>query len=180
MRHVLKDIPGTEEIGGGHAVPKDIKLELSDDQWNDIYKFTFIRNPFDWMLSTYNYILAYKVHGYHDVVSKMDLTEFIEFYVNTMMLNEGVPIGANKCVSLHEFITDNNGNVIVDFIGRFENANEDMKKVMKVLNLPEEDLPFKNVNPYREADYRVCYNDKSRALVEKYFKKDLEYFGYSF
>jgi hypothetical protein len=41
-------------------------------------------------------------------------------------------------------------------------------------------VPTVNVNKMNDKPYREVYDAKTRAFVEKNFKKDLEYFEYEF
>jgi len=172
------------EYFGGHCLPRDGKELMYKDKkktmFNNYFKFTFVRNPFDWLLSTYNYILAYPNHINHEAVKSLDLAGFIQHYVDVMMLNEGRGVGMNKCVTMYDFITDKDGKLLVDFVGKFENVNKDMEYVLGQVGIPYVELPFVNVNPSRVSDYRVCYNEEAKDLVEKYFEKDLDYFNYRF
>jgi hypothetical protein len=173
------------EIGiGGHALPRDIKEIMYQDGLKDIYddyfKFTVVRNPFDWMVGTYFYIMAYKSHINYEAIKDMNLAQFIQHYVDVMMLNEGRGIGENKCVTIYDFVSDSNGDVMVDYIGKYENLKEDMPFILKKVGIEEIELPVINTNPLRQPDYKQYYDAESISLVEKYFAKDLEYFNYKF
>ncbi|MBK7362940.1 MAG: sulfotransferase family 2 domain-containing protein [Micavibrio sp.] len=187
IRLALNPNPETScEFEEGHSIPRDIKQIMYDSEKKDIYdnyfKFAFIRNPFDWIVSTYYYIKIFENHGNHNDVSKLNLNEFISYYVNYMMPNQGfnLKLGVNKCVTPMEYITDNGGNLIVDFVGRFENLNEDYKEICDKIGIEYKEPPIYNVNMSKEKDYRKYYDNNSRKLVEKLFAKDLEYFKYSF
>lgn len=180
MRNVLNNIEGTHEIGSGHSTPVDIKNYLGQEAWGSYFKFTVIRNPFDWLLSTYNYIRAYGIHREYAKVIKMDLAQFIEYYATEMMRNEGLEPGTNKCTSLHGFITDEKGEIILDYVGRFEDINLSMHYIFQRIGVPYSDLPFLNVNPYRAEDYRTKYDESSKAMAIKYFKQDMDIFNYNF
>ena len=112
----------------------------------------------------------------------MNLAEFIDYYVNYMMVHQGLSteLGKNKCVTPYEYISDNLGNVIVDFVGKYENLNEDYKKICQKLNIQYVEPPVYNVNIQKEKDYKKYYDKKAIDMVEKYFQKDLEYFNYKF
>ena len=74
-----------------------------------------------------------------------------------------------------------NGERWVDFIGRFENLQEDWKIVCKNIGIDEK-LPHTNKNnnrPYR-LGYRSFYNDETKQIVAEKFKNDIAIFGYEF
>lgn len=76
-----------------------------------------------------------------------------------------------------EFLTDRDGKLMVDFVGRFENLQEDFRHVCKTIGI-ECSLP--HVNRSQHVDYRTYYNDKTIQLVYEHFKEDIEMFGYAF
>ena len=75
------------------------------------------------------------------------------------------------------FVTDINGNSLVDFIGRFETLEVDFAKVCSKLKISAT-LPC--LNRSRHADYRSCYNDKTIDLLAQCSREDIKYFGYNF
>ena len=77
-------------------------------------------------------------------------------------------------IDQHKFITDNNGNIIVDFIGRFENLYNDFKKAFGL------DLINYKINSSKHNDYKEYYDSETKSLVEECYKKDLELFKYEF
>jgi hypothetical protein len=77
-----------------------------------------------------------------------------------------------------DYLTDENGNLLVDFIGRFESVEDDFRRMSERAKLPEIQLQKINVTSHR--DYRKYYTPASREIVEQRYKRDLEYFGYEF
>ena len=173
------------ELGNAHSLPRDIrdiyknlnKIEL----FNSYFKFTFVRNPFDWLLSIYYYILKNVNHNEHFKVKVMSLSDFINYYINDMIKsNESKDLGHNKVTTLYDYVTDENGNILLDFIGKFESMENDMKFICQTLGIQYKNIPLLNVNSAKEKDYKKYYDDNSKKLIEKYFEKDLDYFNYKF
>ncbi len=86
-----------------HASASKIRKRVGDDIWNDYFKFTFIRNPFDKIVSQYHYN-RYK-WGFKDSTFK----EYIKAF------NAGKKISTFPQLNL-SYIDEK-----LDFIGRFEN-----------------------------------------------------------
>lgn len=40
--------------------------------WNNFFKFGFVRNPWDWQVSLYHYMLQDKNHHQHELIKKME------------------------------------------------------------------------------------------------------------
>jgi len=173
-----------QEYQGKHSSPRDVKEGLLFDDkpyiFDEYYKITFVRNPFDWLVSIFYYIKNDSENQYHNEVIGLNLNQFIEYYVNCMMLNEGKQIGSNKNTTLFDYVTDKDGKILVDYIGKCETINEDMKNLWGKVDINPKELSLINVGINRERDYRQYYDNKTKTIVEKYFKKDLEFFNYKF
>lgn len=78
-----------------------------------------------------------------------------------------------------DWIRDENKNILVDFIGKYENLNDDWKIVAKKLNVNNK-LPISNRNMTRNRDYTKYYTNESRDIIYNKFKEDIDYFGYKF
>jgi len=78
---------------------------------------------------------------------------------------------------LTEWISDGN-EIIVDFVGRYENLDEDWSKVCRALQIRA--LSLGRENQVARQDYRVFYDDESRELVANRFARTIELFGYRF
>ena len=73
---------------------------------------------------------------------------------------------------------DEKGNIAVDFIGRFENIKEDFKKITDKLNI-KRTLKKTNTSK-RKEDYRLYYDEETKAIVNEVYRKDIQLFNYEF
>lgn len=177
------------EWGGVHGLPEDVRNHyLKEDKlevFNNFYKFTFIRNPYDFMVSTYFYGKSYPNHFMHnDIINNnMTMEEFVPYYMNIRLQHQNPsirPIGSNKVVTFHDWLVDKEGNDIMDYVGKLETMDDDIKLIFLKLNIPISKAPTVNVNPNRDKNYRKYYTDKSRAMVEGAFHWSLNKFNYTF
>jgi len=81
--------------------------------------------------------------------------------------------------SQHTFLEDKNGEMLVNYIGRFESLNEDFEKVKVLIGAPKFHLPHV-MKSNRDKTYQKYYDIETKALVEKRYGKDIELFKYSF
>ena len=75
---------------------------------------------------------------------------------------------------------DLNGDVIVDFIGKYENLQGDFDAVCKRIGVATPTLGHKKKSTDRSKDYRSYYDDECVELVAKQFARDIEILGYTF
>ena len=106
-----------------------------------------------------------KTHVQHDLIIKLKFEEYIDWRVNHDLKLQS------------ERFVDEDGNILVDFIGRFEDLENDFKKVCELLSI-EMRLPHKN--PSKHASYREYYDDRTYQLVKEAFAKDITLFDYEF
>lgn len=66
----------------------------------------------------------------------------------------------------------------IDFYLKFENLQNDWKKISKTINIPFESLPHRNKSVRKH--YSKYYNNQLKDLVYSKFEKEIKYFNYSF
>ena len=149
-----------------HINARLLRKELPKKVYNNFYKFAFVRNPWDWQVSLYSFMLKSKSHRQHEIIKSMrSFDDYLKWRVN-----------GNKRFQ-KDFVTDDDGNLIVDFVGKFESIEEDFKYICKNLKI-NDSLPHMNKSPHK--DYRAYYNCKTKKIIEDHFKEDIEFFGYKF
>ncbi|MEY8847889.1 sulfotransferase family 2 domain-containing protein [Psychroserpens sp. XS_ASV72] len=166
-------------LGGAHTKLKAYQLIFNKEEFYSYYKFTFVRNPWDRLVSTYFFLKKGGLHEkdkqwFDDNLAKFQ--NFEDFVVN--WLNEE---NIYKWIHFNpqfEFITVNN-KVLVDDIYKMETINEDIKTLASKLNVAI-DLKHENQNPNRHQKYREYYSPKTKEIVRSVYKKDIELLDYQF
>lgn len=148
-----------------HATALMVKNRIEKSTYDEFFKFAFVRNPWDMQVSLYHYMLKNKAHPQHSLIKKMSFDEYIEWRVEC-------DVHLQK-----EFVVDETGNIIIDFIGRFENLSDDVRTICKNIDI-EYTLPDLNKSNHR--DYKVYYNAKTRKLIHDAYIDDIDIFGYVF
>jgi hypothetical protein len=77
-----------------------------------------------------------------------------------------------------DYITDENGEIIVDFVGKYENLSHDISTVLKALRL--ENRPLPHVNKSEHKHYSEYYTEETKDLVAVRYSRDINFFGYKF
>ena len=148
-----------------HIFAIDLREKLPADVYEGFFKFAFVRNPWDWLVSTYNYLCNTPTHRHHQrVLAMKSFSEYANF-----------EIARNKR-SQAAFVCDGS-DVIVDFVGRFETLADDFATVCRRLGVSAA-LP--HVNKTQHRGYREHYNDALVDIVAEHWQRDIELFGYQF
>lgn len=148
-----------------HATVLEARRALPSELFDTWFKFAFVRNPWDWQVSLFHYMSQNRDHPQHGIVKSMTFADYI-----------GWRVTKDKHLQ-KEFVTDENGAILVDFIGRYERLADDFAAVCRRIGIP---LRLPHANPSRHADYRSYYDARTRALIEEHFCEDIELFGYTF
>jgi len=153
-------------------------LDRKDDIMGH-FKFSFVRNPWDRIVSLYTFIPStshYAIDPYKEI-QKKGFKEFIKYVKENNLANSK----ESKYVMLRkqlDFISDRAGKIMVDFVGKFENFQADFDKVCEKIGIPTGTLPHKNKSNHKK--YTEYYDDETKKLVEAIYKDDIAAFGYTF
>jgi hypothetical protein len=154
---------------GDHIKIEEAKEILPEDIFKNYFKFGFVRNPWDRLVSYYVFVKNNKRHFlYEKYNSFYSFDDFIMWIIENDM-------GFKQ----KEYFYDNDNNLMVDYVGKFENLNDDFNKIAKEINIKETELPVKKKSSNRSS-YKDYYSEKSQKLVEDYYKEEIQLFGYSF
>ena len=67
---------------------------------------------------------------------------------------------------------------MIDFIGRFENIEEDFASACEIIGLPPPQLPHKNHS--QNKGYKNSISEQAKLLIKQYCRDDIDRFEYSF
>jgi len=179
-----------------------VKRTLGINNWNHIkltrisnvehyFSFSFVRNPWDRMVSFYHYfklqvernfgnarpnvnaILASKTNGFGGFCASVE---------NSNIEDTVWPKHPDSYGALMKpqswWLKDHNGNLGVDFIGKFENLDDDFSKVCEITGIDKKPLSRHNRSSHKP--YREYYNTDVRNIVGRIYREDIENFKYSF
>lgn len=150
------------------------------DELDSKFKFIIVRNPYDWLASTYYYIKRSGGHPFSRKLKKMSVSRFVDWYIDEAM-NLPRKEGQNRYLTQKQFITrdrDIHGEVLIDHVAKVEQLAEDWKVVCGKIGLKNTKLPMKNKNPQKKSSYRKEFDEKALKRIQETFAEDFIYFGY--
>ena len=164
------DVPDDHSI---HQIKPDT-FWPDERQYKNYFKFTFVRNPYDRLVSFYE-----------NIVQKHN--RFREYYLfGYLRRDKGFPDFCKKvcripfCLadmhfeSQYYLLYDKQGNCRVDHIGKYENLAEEYEWIREKYGL----APLGRLNPSGKRNWMDYYTRKTAQLVYKKYRKDFETFGY--
>ena len=157
-----------------HAKIITAKEMLPKEFFDELFKFAFVRNPWDLQVSSYHHIRRERPHlmaGHEDFESflrwKLDPDRPYQYHIDTSIERQV------------DYLKDLDGTILVDFIGKYENLQEDFEEVCRRIGIKIPALPHKRQARDRE-DFRNYYTDLTAQMVRERFAEDIEIFGYRF
>ncbi len=173
----LAHLSAAEYVGCGY---------LSAEEYAGLYTFSFVRNPWARILSEYRYRNYFHHRSFRDfVLNKFPRPGWDDKYRHVM--------------PQYDMLHDGQGRLLVDFVGRFENLQQDFSLVCEQLGIADSQLPHRNRSDKKSRDLKRkirnflfmngendChsmadfYDAETRAVVGEYYRKDIETFGYEF
>ena len=155
----------------------EIAKQKKDIDVSNYFKFSFVRNPWDRVLSLYLYkkreskIVGEKRQYHADHYVKQTSGGFGHFVKNYLH-------DQRRQIRFLKDPDKKNADICCDFIGRFENFNEDFAEICRRIGLPEIDLPVTNTTKHKH--YSEYYTEQTKQIVGNYYAEDIEYFNYEF
>ena len=146
---------------------------ISQEFHENAFKFCFVRNPFDRTVSIYQYLK--KTGDLHPN------TSFKAFcYLVKDQAFDGLGLfnhrGLSHCNLQTSWITDEEGHLFVDFIGRFEDLEKDFNHICKHLGISSS-LP--HLNKSLKSGYHSFYDEEECIrIVQDVYARDFEELGY--
>jgi hypothetical protein len=133
------------------------------------FTFTFVRNPYDRIVSAHQYLINGLGNGKDIEYGRTIPKDFKKFVKNILRDSFRIHFRPIK------WWIDRS----VDFIGRYENLQTDFSLVCKIIGVESIILPrFGAWLP--RAHYSSFYDQEAREIVTDIYKDDIEYYDYTY
>lgn len=157
-----------------HETARVFRDRIGVNRWQKRFSFAIVRNPWDRAVSHYHYRLMTDQTGLRDgSLSFKDWVREVYVECSPKYVDED-----KMFLTQTDWVVDEDGRVMVDYIGRFEELDEAWSEICRRLNRSDTALP--HVKKSSRQDYRDYYDQDTRDIVGSFFKVDVENFGYSF
>lgn len=137
------------------------------------FKFAFVRNPWDRAISQIDYLRAKTGKR---LFSGTDFRANLKIYCTARNIVWGHDLGAAQV----DYLRDLQGDLCMDFIGRFESLAEDFARICSLLGLDQAPTLPHIFSSNRTQHYSAFYDEESAGWIRERFSKDVDFFGYEF
>lgn len=150
----------------GHVAAAVIREALPPEVFSRSFKFAFVRNTWDRLVSRYCFITQTPQHPAHRTFLSFN---GFDDWITMATSDTGKP--------QKDLLADGGGNLLVDFVGRFEKIGTHFRLICERIGVPAA-LPHRKASDRR--DYRTYYTDHTAAMVAGAFGEEIEFFGFTF
>ena len=148
--------------------------------FDQYFRFAFTRNPYDRFVSAYEYLRQGGRNKFDKAWAETHILLYGSFEDFVLSLQDS-KIREKVCNWIHfkpqyTFVCDANKEVIVDFIGQYEDLNNDFETIRKKLKI---DIKLPHTNRTKERKkYQNYYNKETTKIVDDIYKDDFLLFKY--
>lgn len=143
------------------------RRRMPADRFDRYFKFAFVRNPWNRLVSEYEFLLKRPKHGRHARVRKLDgFKQFIQMQI------------PRRDAYQINMLCDAKGNLSMDFVGKLENLQADWQIVCERIGIPHQPLPVRNAT--QRGHFQDYYDAESRQLVAEHWAREIKLFNYRF
>ena len=158
--------------------------DLTAADFKQLYKFSFVRNPWERIVSEYRYRNYFHHRSFRDfLLNRLPARSWDDKYRHIM--------------PQYDLLHDKQGQLLVDFVGRFETLQSDFDQVCMQLGIKDSELPHRNksnkksrnlkrslrnwlyMNGENSKDsYLEFYDSETIEIVGNLYRKDIDAFAY--
>lgn len=147
------------------------------------FKFAFVRNPWDRLVSSYHYMMERKSPQSEVLWRGRWLSEQDDF--RKFVVKLAGHSSYRKVILSHRMFEPQvnflklDNRLAINFVGRLENFADDCRKIFEQLDKPHQNIS--SVNSSKRSDYRNYFTESWMVdLVEELYEEDVNLLGYSF
>ena len=149
-----------------HLSAQSVRDEVGAESWRQCFKFTFVRNPFDRIVSFYEYSKSARKDPSSIQYGQPDPGLFEEWFEREQPLGQ-----------LH-YVTDPDGELMVDYVGKYENLRSDALHICLKMNITPIRIP--HLNKSTRGRYQDYFTPRLRREAESLYADELNFFDYEF
>lgn len=165
-------------LAGGHTSLDEYINIFEPSNFTSYFKFTFVRNPWDRVVSAYTFLQKGGFNKWDRTFFDDELSRYDNFhdFVRNWLTPENIT-KHHHFKPQYSYIIDKYNRVSVDYIGYFENIEDDFEIIKKKIGV---DARLEKKNAVNRKSYTDYYDDETIAIVESVYEKDIKLFNYCF
>ena len=152
-------------IGHGHISLRQAKACLPSEIWDEYFKFSMVRNPYE------RYVSACTFLNRHNPGYTGRETAFMKTALTRQRFRRRVLVRPQVTL-----LVNGAGTVGMDFVGRYEHLQQSFDQACERIGIPPSRLTRRNASHH--GDYRRYYDEALLEQVNDFYRADFGQFGY--
>ena len=158
----------------GHRKALDY-VKFDEEKFHSYFSFAFVRNPFDRIVSAFHYLKQGGGNTIDKNFADEHLKDCLDFRSFVLALKNDTfkekILSWMHFVPQYIYVCDEDKNVLVDFLGKFESLEEDFSRLLELLNRKED---LSKANKSKHLSFEKYYDDMAFAVVKELYKDDFD------
>lgn len=156
---------------------------MDQDWWENAFKFAFVRNTWDRVVSIYEYYRSFRLRRKSCVRSNVYLANFDIFVKEVIQNGMWVQPTLKRLIVTRPYFDHVLPQMTwlqwgVDFVGRFDKLNTDWKTLCGLAGIQSGNLGKYNAS--KRKDYRSYYTDELQGIVADRYADEINEFEFTF
>jgi len=144
------------------------KITVTADQYQDYFKFTVVRNPWARAYSWYKNVMRDDIHRQsYGITREISFKQFLTDFGGKGMLKPQT-----------YWIKNFKGEILLDYICRFESLEDDFAEVCRRMGIEPPPLPHEIQGP--SSNYQEAYDSETVDMVRTLYGEEITLFKYEF
>jgi hypothetical protein len=167
-----------------HLTAAECRAKLGFDKWREFFSFCVVRNPWDRLVSQFRFsgeIWCNRHYGkslsFNDYIKEI-VGKGLPFSGHDYLSKTGASFGDTNWQQVHRICDDNN-QIIVNYVARFENLSSDYEVICNRIGLHNQ-LQHINQSDAKSKPYWNYYTEETARIVADVYAEDIERFDYHF
>ena len=165
-----------KEFGIGKHFSASKMKEDNQDIFEEYYKWTIVRNPWERDLSMYNMMskgIKFRHMNFKEFLKKVTTPN-----VEKLKISHKTNTELNLFSDQRSFYLDDDGSILMNKIVRYENLEIEWKNICKKINKRYEPLPY--LRRIKKKPISEYYDQECIDIVAKIRQDDIDYLKYDF
>ncbi len=167
-----------QEIFPSHMTAQKASSAISGFVWRKIFKFTIVRNPWDRVYSLY--LFRKKRKRISESLSFRDYVISLHQAFISNKFSQSLFSYPPHRYGSSDFILNSNGEIMVDYIAKYENREHDLKFIASRIGLPELGRLHVQSSTSEIKHYSYFYDSEMKEIIQTIYAKDIDLFNYQF
>lgn len=134
--------------------------------WKDYFKFSIVRHPYTRVLSEFCWVNRHR--GPNFKFTRVGFNKHLKHYYKAL--------DKDHKLSQYSYLHDDDGNLMVDYVAKFENLQEEFRFLKKKLHI-QTNLP--TIHKSRNSEIMLkSLKQGQKNIIYSLYQKDFETFGY--